>query len=366
MGKGKGGPCIPNIEALIAAGIDPKTGLPIKLSDGQIKHSIKILLRVLDEQEFVNRYVWKNIPASITSQELERMLYYKGQLAMFYAPDVGDGEFFVTPYALDGGIDFYGRYRSIKPVPFSSGVEDYDNLKIYNQAVLTGLRLKCLYNPIDEPTSKDKKDYCVLLRDYTQQLSQTTLPRSQIQEAIIDTEAECIPYMRTNMLASCGIKAIRVPNADQVDSVEDVSKVIKERSLNGETMVGIQGDLEFQNLFDGTVSKSSEFMLAMQSLDNFRLRLLGIKSSGVFEKKSHTLDSEESLNEGISSLSIVDGLKIRKNFCNIVNSLWGIGIDVEIAQEVNAQENDEGTNINYISSSGSKGGSSDGNNDSRV
>lgn len=362
------GPVLPNLEALISAGIDPKTGLPIKLADDNIKHSVKILLRILDEQEFVNRYVWKNIPANITSQELERMLYYRGQLAIFYAPDVGDGEFFITPFALDGGIDFYGRYRTIKPVPFSSGVEDYDKTKykVSDNTILTGLRFKCLYNFIENPTTDDKKNYCILIRDYTQQLSQTVLPRAQIQEAIIDTEAECIPYMRTNLMASSGARAIRVADSDSAKEVTKASNAIKKNAMSGEILTPVQGALEMQDLFEGQVSKSSEFMLAMQSIDNFRLRLLGIKSGGVFEKKSHTLEGEQSLNEGISSLSIVDGLKLRKNVCNLVNSLWGVGMDVEIAEEVNNQEKEGETPNYYISSSSKKGGNPNGNNDSGV
>ena len=84
--KQQRGPYLPNYEPFIAAGIDPKTGLPKKLegAGAPIKQNIKALLRVLDEQNAVTRYTWYNLPCDITSQELERMLYYKGQLCMFY------------------------------------------------------------------------------------------------------------------------------------------------------------------------------------------------------------------------------------------------------------------------------------------
>ena len=38
---------------------------------------IKKFLRLIDEQ-----YTFYNLPANITSQELERMLYHKGQLSL--------------------------------------------------------------------------------------------------------------------------------------------------------------------------------------------------------------------------------------------------------------------------------------------
>ena len=33
-------------------------------------------------------------------------------------------EFYFMPYALDGTIDFYGRYNTIHPVPMTSGTDD--------------------------------------------------------------------------------------------------------------------------------------------------------------------------------------------------------------------------------------------------
>lgn len=325
-----GQPSIPNLEAFIACGMDPKTGLPLKMLEGDVKSQFKVLLRILDEQEFVNRYEWVNLPAEISSQELERMLYYKGQLCIFFAPNVGEGKFFVTPFALDGGIDFYGRYNSIKPVPMANGFEQDELRKVADNALLTALRFKPLYVPIDKPSKEDMRGKCVIIRDYTQQLSQTILSRQSIQEAIIDVEAECVPYLKTNMLASCGTKAVRVANADQANEIKSASTAIKRNALNGETMTPVKGELEMQNLNDGPVAKCEEFMLCMQSIDNLRLRFLGIKSGGVFEKKAHTLESENSLNEGVSSMSLEDGLAIRKRVCMICNSLWGIGIDVKV------------------------------------
>ena len=50
---------IPDLETLWQAGINPKTGLPAKLSGRKctIKEDIKKYLRLIDEQDAVNRYV---------------------------------------------------------------------------------------------------------------------------------------------------------------------------------------------------------------------------------------------------------------------------------------------------------------------
>ena len=105
MGK----PAILDIDTLIQAGINPKTGLPVKLGGRRCstKEDIKREIRKNDEQIFVNRYTWYNLPMNLTGAELERMLYYKGQLAFFYLKDLD--EFYFMPYALNGTVDFYGR-----------------------------------------------------------------------------------------------------------------------------------------------------------------------------------------------------------------------------------------------------------------
>lgn len=86
------GPNLPNIAELIQAGINPKTGLPIKMggSPSQLKEDIRKLLRIVDEQNAVNRYNWFNLPSGLTGEMIERILYYKGQLSFFYMETDGN------------------------------------------------------------------------------------------------------------------------------------------------------------------------------------------------------------------------------------------------------------------------------------
>ena len=316
MGK----PCLPEISTLLQAGIDPKTGLPLKFSSGckaLLKEDLKKFLRLVDEQDAVNRYVWYNLPANITSQELERMLYYKGQLCFFY--DKNLEEFYFMPYALDGTIDFYGRYNTIHPVPMTSGTDDKGN-KAQAQ-YLADLKLKCIYGIKTEIELKDLTESTVLLHDYTKQLSQTILPRVTVNDPLLDVMAECIPYMRTSMIASTGIKGVRVNDADQQQNVYDGSRSLENAALTGNPWVPIIGNIEFQELTNQGIGKIQDYMLAMQSLDNLRLSGYGIDNGGLFEKKAHELQSEADINGGPVGLVLQDGLSIRQNFCDIVNSI---------------------------------------------
>ena len=310
-------PSIPDLQTLWQAGINPKTGLPLKFGSLKcmLKEDIKKALRIQDEQDAVNRYVWYNLPANITSQELERMLYYKGQLCFFYDKDLE--EFYFMPYALDGTIDFYGRYNTVHPVPMSSGVDDKG---VKAQAdYLSTKHLKCMYGIVlDEP---DMLNSTVLLHDYTKQLSQVIIPRCTVNEPILDVMSEVLPMARTNMIASCGVKGVRVQDADQQQNVADGSRSLVNASLTGDPWVPIIGNIEFQELTDGQTGKNQDYFLALQSLDNFRLSLYGIDNGGLFEKKAHELQSEADINGGPVGLVMQDGLSIRQNFCNIVNSI---------------------------------------------
>jgi len=335
------GPRLPDINTILAAGINPKTGLPIKFSsalDNASKEDIKKILRIVDEQDAVNRYVWYNLPNNITGQELERMLYYKGQLCFFYFKELE--EFYFMPYALDGTIDFYGRFKRIHPVPMTSGTDDKEG-KAQAQ-LLAEKKLFPKYGMfIEDPTKDDMENSCVLLHDYTKQLSQNIIPRVTINDPLLDVMADCIPYMSLNLLISTGMTGVRVNDSDQADSVKEASREMKKEALKGNPWLAMIGSVEFQELSNGAVAKSEEYMLAMQSLDNFRLGTYGIENGGLFEKKAHVLEGEEAVNGGPVGLVMQDGLSIRQNFCNIVNSIWGLGIWCEPSENIAGADMDE-------------------------
>ena len=56
------------------------------------------------------------------------------------------------------------------------------------------------------------------------------------------------------------------------------------------------------------------------------------------EKKAHELQSEADINGGPVGLVMQDGTSIRQNFCNIVNSIWDLGIWCEPAENVSGAD----------------------------
>lgn len=327
-----------DIQTLLAAGINPVTGLPLKVgnaTEGPQKAAIKKSLRILDEQDAVTRYKWYNLPFNMSSDDLERLIYYKGQLAFFYIETTD--EFYVMPYALDGGIDFYGRFRSVHPVPVAEGVNGPEKQRMAEQRnYLSTLRLNCIYDVV-EPEDINRElltQSCVLLHDYTPQLSQTIIPRQELQEGILDVMADLIPFMHTALLNATGVQGMRVNSEDEESNVKAASAMLTRAALNGEKWLAITAHLDLQELTGGQVAKAEEFLLAMQALDNFRLSMYGIDNGGLFEKKAHTLQSEQDMNRGNTGLIYDNGLARRQRWCDIINSIWDIGMWCEPEESV--------------------------------
>lgn len=328
----KNNAAIYDLQTLVQAGIDPKTGLPLKLTQGlpsKLKDGIKALFRIIDEQDAVTRYTWYNLPCNITSQELERMIYYKGQLAFFYCEPLD--QFFFMPYALDGTIDFYGRYNRIHPVPMANGTTEEEK-KLYGAQMdyLSTLKLDVLYDIPLEPVDPYKS--CVLVHDYTKQMSQTVISRQVLNDPLLDVMSDTVPLMRTALFNSSGVLAMRVNSQDEQSNVKAANQAIDAAVLNGQRYIPVLGNIDFQELAGGETAKAEEFLMALQSLDNLRLSTHGLDSGGLFQKKAHVLESENSMNAGHARSALDDGLMIRQHMCDIANAIWGIGMSCEISE----------------------------------
>lgn len=328
------GAVLPDVKTLVQAGINPKNGLPIKMTSGNpshLKEDILQVIRTIDEQDAVRRYKWYNLPDGIDGELIERMLYYRGQLAFFYMKTLG--KFFILPYALAGTIDVYGRYTAITPLPFNGTSDNGGKDKI--KPWIEDLIFEPIYEiKYDEVKPEDLEKKCVLLHDYAKGISQTIIPRQILNDPICKVEAECIPFMRTALILGTGIKGVRVTDADTQKQTEDAAKSIEEAALTGKPWVSIIAPMDLQELTDASILKGADYMQSMQSIDNFRLGTYGIDNGGLFEKKSHMLEQEAAINGGSVSLSYQDGLTERQDWCDKVNSLWGLGVWCEPSEAV--------------------------------
>ena len=332
---------VPNMidpKILFQAGINPKTGLPIKAEDVSVrlKNDIKRQLEIIDRQDAVNRYKWFNLPDGLNQELIERILYYRGQGMFFYIPT--NNKFYFLPYTLTGkGIDVYGRYIQVTPLPFNGNTSDEGKDKPWIQGLVRDVQYDIM---LEEPDLSDMDNKCVILHDHTIGLSQTVLARSVTHDAVLDLMSNCLPFLNTALMNSTGVSGMRIQNENERQDVFNMSAAINNCALTGQKYVPIVSGVQLQELTSGTTGKAEEFLLAMQSLDNYRLSLFGLDNGGLFQKKSHMLEAEQKMNQGMSSLIYTDGLKQRQEFCNIVNSIWGLMIWCDVSEDVLGADTD--------------------------
>lgn len=325
-----------DVQTMLQIGMDPKTGLPRKMgpTDCQLKEDLKRNLQITDRQDAMNRYVWTGLPEGITADIIERILYYKGQGILFYVKSLE--KFYFLPYALDGTIDIYGRYETVRPLPFGGGTDGKKKSSPISKYISDQIRepVYDIHELLAEITPQDLDTKCIILRDYTNGLAQTIEPRAQLQESILETMARCIPYMRTALMNQTGVEGVKVGTEDDYTSVAIASKSVEEAAINGEKYIPIVGNMEFQELTGNNIALPETFMEALQSLDNFRLGRYGIKNGGVFAKKAHMLQDEADNNQGATGLVYNDGLSNRQYFSILSNLLFGTSMWCEASEAV--------------------------------
>lgn len=329
-----------------------------------LKDQVKKNIRIQDEINFINRYKWSNLPSGLDGQMVERMLYYKYQLALFYVEAME--EWFLLPFTLKGNIDVYGRWRHIIPLPYAGGTTNPDGRE---KPWIDGLEKEVQIELPLNITYEDILNKAVILRDYTLQMGENAIPRSVLQEPIIDYESEIIAFHRTALTNSTGVDAVRVGDESEVANIHALNDMIQRAALNGDKFLATVGQMEFQNLSGTSAAEAQQFMTALYSVDNLRLTFLGIQNGGLAEKQGTILNAEAMSGQLNTGSVLDDGLANRQKFCNIVNAIWGLGIwcevnqDFDIMQEQNQEQQAEvqGDDV-VINDSAAESSDSDSNN----
>lgn len=326
-----GVPYLPNIEPIIAAGINPKTGLPIKLSGNgtsALKCGIRRQLGVMDEQDATRRYLSDGLPEGLNNELVERVLYYTGQSILFRRY----GTAYILPYALDGNIDVYGRFRGVTPLSFRGGVSSSGKKGSKERITpwISGLKLIPVYAGEEIPSNADPESLCVVIRDYIEPGSEFITPRYLLMSPLLDCMSDIIPFARTALQNSTGIQGMRVNNEGESSNVIAANSTTRRAAINGDRFVPIVGAMDFQDLASGNAGSVIDFMQMYTSLDNYRLSLHGIRNEGAFVKKAHMLEGEQEMSGGATGLVLEDGLIQRKTSWDLANQIFGWNVSVRI------------------------------------
>lgn len=294
-------------------------------------------LRIIDEQDAIESGEWFGLPHDLSQTYWERVLYYRGRGVLFYFGD----KFHFLPFT-GNGLDEKGRYKKVTPVPFAGSAlsgEVKDNAK----NPYTNLILEPIYDIVfpEDLTEEDMTKKCVIFNDYSPQFSQYVQSRAALQEPLLQVMSECVPFMRTSLINSVGVSGYMIPNEDHTAEVGRASRAATDAALNGERWIPIVGDnVRTEQLATTATANAEEFLLAMQSLDNLRLSMHGLRNGGLFQKKSHMLEAEEEMNNGVAGLVMKNKVRERQHSSTIANSLWGLDMwyEHDFASELAADE----------------------------
>ena len=272
----------------------------------------KRLLRINDEQLAIRRFKYFGNLPGLDYDLLERILYYRGECAVFYSPELD--KMMTLPFCLEGDIDIYGRYKLVRMLPFTGISLDDDKKKALN------IIREPVYDLLEEIDPIDFCEHkCIIVRDYVQQISQKVQPRQKLNDGLIDMESNIPCYANTLLSNSVGITGVRVMGDDEAMSVKRASQTAQDAAINGEKFLAMNGTMDWQDLTTKSAGTAEEFLMVLQSFDNMRLASMGLRTGGIFEKNGTRLNNELAFNDGHSNLVMEDCLKQREDMCDKLN-----------------------------------------------
>ena len=335
--------------------------IPVK---GKCKHSyaedqmferLGKSMKSIDYQQFLTRFRWNNLPEGLNSELVERILYFSGSAMFFYIPELK--RFYFLPYGMSGektqtGIDFYGQFNRIKPYSFNGATDgsgEQEGGKRLSQADIylsTQIRDNIKDIPMVKTEEEAKKIFeegAVICWDMTPGLAYYCPARNRVSQdyirylikVLIQTKSALINASGFNLFAADGAGE---SNQDimqlQLDAINDD----RERGKLSAVVSGLLG--EIQNLQSNAPAAIADFWTAFQSVDNLRLKSMGISNDGVIQKSQYQNYGEQSMDIDGSMQVYINAFMERVKFAAIVNSIWGLDIYPEplLLNKQNPQE----------------------------
>lgn len=280
------------------------------------------IMREQNKIETIERYMWVNVPFGLTADIIERLLFYRGKGVFYFNDKVGKFQF--LPFALNGVIDEYGRYTKCNTLPFT-GVDTDDKKKKKTQSlVYEGLEL--VYDlPYDEETFKkinQQKTFGIVLNDSSLSISQQPIIRYNYVKPVLHMMATLMQIINTAMFGNADHNLLQVENEGELDSVKTQIEAINQDILRGNRFTPIIGKLPITPLKTTNSADLEGLFNTFNSLNNFLKSITGVANAGVFDKKAHLLQDEQKLNGSNADDVYYNGLRLRQEFCLMVQAYY--------------------------------------------
>lgn len=276
-------------------------------------------LKVRDCSMNTNRYVWKNLPMPITSNELENLFYLKGSLCFFE----DNGQLVVATYAKQGKLNKYGKLDEIMPIDLSG--KSYD--KKYSVIQQDGSYIK-------------SKNVAVIINDYTSYYD-TPTPRAVLSEKTTIKEQVDVYCILHNAIITAIKKAIILcDNEEQKTQMENqlsylinpdsFVNVVSKTKGNGKSILD---DIQLFNM--NGLTNYQDYMQIAEYFDKIRQNYCGLPTSSPFEKRERLITGEIKQANIDSAFILEDGFSNRLNGLNLIKKY----INVEGVQNIEVIKN---------------------------
>ena len=310
-----------------------------RFSEDPIFEGLGKNLALIDYRQFITRFRWNNLPEGLDSELFERILYFSGSAMFFYIKELK--RFYFLPYGMSGektetGIDFYGRFNRIKPYSFNGSTdgsgEQEGGKRISKADIFLSTQIKDNIKDIPmvssvEEAQKIYDNGAVICWDKTPGLAYYADARNRECKSYIDYMIKVLIQTKSALINGSGFNLFSCDGEENNEIMEMQLNAINQDRERGKLSAVVSKLLgEIQNLQSNSPSAIADFWSSFQSVDNMRLKSLGIQNDGVIQKSQYQNIQEQSMDLNDSLQIYFNAFMERVKFSAIVNSIWGLDI----------------------------------------
>ena len=293
----------------------------------------------LDYQQYLTRFKWNNLPEGMDSELFERVMFFSGSAMFFYIKELD--KFYFLPYGMSGekepvGIDFYGRFNKIKPYSFngatdSRGEKNADGKKSTADLYLsTQVRDNIKDVPFVRTEEEARKIYengAGICWDYTPGYVYYNNSRNRVSRSFIKFIKKALIQVQSAMTNASGFNMFAADGESNNDIMQMQIDQINQDREHGKLAAVVSNVLgKIENLQSNAPAAMADFWSCLQSIDNLRLKTMGIRNDGVQQKSQYQNIQEQTVDINDSLQVYWNSFMERIKFSAIVNSIWDLDI----------------------------------------
>lgn len=273
--------------------------------------------------EIMERYMWINVPFGISADIIERILYYRGRGVFYYNEELEKFQF--LPFALHDIVDEYGRFTMCNSLVFTGSDSEKKDKKREIRAVKENIELvyDLPYNKEMLENIRKKKNYGIILNDSSLGLSQQPIIRANYVRPVLHLMATMMQIINTAIFGAADHSLLQVETEAEYEALNAQIDAINQDILKGRRFTGIVGTFPINPIKTSSTYDVEGLFATYNSLSNLLKTINGIANPGLFDKKAHLLQEEQNLNETNADDIYYNGLRMRQEFCLMIQAYYG-------------------------------------------